>query len=96
MGAEFPELLKLDVNLELQYETLVIDPFPDLTVEVADERDDLYFEKEYAVDTIKLFTKCKDEDKIREYVNSKIKRFEDRDGFFILNREVSLIDLIEE
>ena len=42
MGAEFPELLKLDVNLELQYETLVIDPFPDLTVEVADERDDLY------------------------------------------------------
>lgn len=42
VGAEFPELLKLDVNLELQYETLVIDPFPDLTVEVADERDDLY------------------------------------------------------
>lgn len=43
-----------------------------------------------------LFTKYKDEDKIREYVNSKIKRFEDKDGFFILNREVSLIDLIEE
>ena len=44
VGDEFPELPILDADLELNYETLVIDPAPDLLAEVADEKDDLYFE----------------------------------------------------
>lgn len=83
------------MNLQSQSQTLIFGPKLVFSEEVENEHNDFNSEKEYAVQTITFFSKSKDEDKIREYVNSKHIKIEDRDSFFILNREVSVIELIK-
>ena len=52
------------MNLQLQYQTLFVDH--KLVVhDVVNEHDDFNCEKEYAVQTIKFFSKSKDEDFVR-------------------------------
>ena len=46
--------------------------------------------------TIKYFSRSKKDDYIRNYINASHKTFEERDGFFIKNKEISVIQLIED
>lgn len=96
LGVQFPSINIVNINPTLQYDSLIIKEVIDETVEAPqNEADPLNFEKQYAVRQIKHFSKYQNLNKIKEYVNSKIKRYEDRDGFYIQNQEISTIQLIE-
>lgn len=95
LGAEFPALPDIEIDPELQYDTLEIDYDLDTTEENI-HHDCLHDDKEYAYQTIKFFTRSKKDEKIKSFINSFHKSDEERDGFFILNREISVIEVISE
>ena len=95
LGAEFPALPDIEIDPELQYNTLEIDYGLD-TAEEINHHDCLHDDKEYIFKTIKFFSKSKKDDKIKSYINSFHKSEAERDGFYILNREISVIELISD
>ncbi|KAK8887028.1 hypothetical protein M9Y10_038063 [Tritrichomonas musculus] len=97
LGVQFPRIQFNNIDLEFQYDQLIIkEEFVKAEGETQDDNDQLSFEKKCAVLQIKQFSRYKKEKQIKEYVDSKIKRIEDRDGFYIQNQEVSVIQLVEK
>lgn len=90
-GASFKDLLQLSLNLEYQFNELLIDHE---FVSEDEIQKTSFDDKTYAIRTIKQFSGFKDDKKISEYVNMYYNQ--EADGFYINNMEVQLIQLIEE
>ncbi|KAK8854278.1 hypothetical protein M9Y10_016837 [Tritrichomonas musculus] len=90
-GASFKDLSQLSLNLEYQFNELLIDHE---FVSEDEIQKTSFDDKTYAIRTIKQFSGFKDDKKISEYVNMYYNQ--EADGFYINNMEVQLIQLIEE
>lgn len=87
-----PELI---IQQNLQYDQLEIEIDIEQTVELFQSNDYFSLEKEFIFRTIKRFSKSKKDNEIRNYINSEYKDFEQREGYYINNQEVSIIQLFE-
>ena len=96
LGEDFPSLPELTMTTDLQYDQLHIEIDIEQTVEMPQNNEYFYLEKEYSFQTIKRFSKCKTDDEIRNFVNQKYINFEEREGIYINGREISIIQLIED
>ena len=95
LGADFPTIPDIEFDPELQYDSLEIN-FDLDTIEENIHHDCLYDDKEYIYLTIKFFTRSKKDEKIKSFINSFHKSVEERDEFFILNREIYVIEMISD
>ena len=75
LGAVFPTFEPININTELQYDSIKLDIDVIPIEENNSESDCMQDEKEYAFRTIRFFSRYKNEEKIREYVNLHHKSF---------------------
>ena len=92
-GAIFPEKPKIHLELENQYDLLEIND-DDILESIETRVGGVIDQKNYAVRTIKYFSHYKDESEIVDFVEENAN--DEECAFFILDKKVSLIDLIEE
>lgn len=91
-GVVFPKIPHINLDLEDLCEGITFDC--DIEEEEKKENPSVNYEIEFIFRTIKNFSKYKDEDEIRQFVNDN---YDDENDFFFINEQkVSNIQLIEE
>ena len=96
-GASFPSLPKMTFDFTLSYDELIIDEPIYVQADQNSIRFDRYFsEKDYIIKTIRFFSKYKNVNQIKNFVETRFRTNENRYGIFIRNQDISIIQVVEE